>query len=228
MTDDPAPDEPDSPDSPEIADVRRLLAEGRHDEPMPADVAARLDDVIAGLAERPRAADGASVVPIGSRRRRRAVAGWLTAAAAVVAAFVIAPHISLHSASPSGAAAGSTMDNAPASHGAEGQRATPGPTVGNDGKTGLQVLGGRVLVRPHHFADDVLAARDRLTYPNSFATQGSTACVSPGAGARVVPAEYRRAPAALVYRRAEGGRQVVDLYLCGQGEPVRSTTLWGH
>ena len=33
--------------------VRRLLAEARHTEPMPDDVAARLDRVIAGLADDP-------------------------------------------------------------------------------------------------------------------------------------------------------------------------------
>ncbi|HEX3930338.1 MAG TPA: hypothetical protein VHW64_06510 [Nocardioides sp.] len=225
MTDDPAPD---GPDAPEIADVRRLLAEARHDEPMPADVAARLDDVLAGLAERPRGDGGASVVPIGSRRRRRAVAGWLTAAAAVVAAFVIAPHISLHGASPSGGTAGSTMDNAPASPRPQSQKATPGATGATDGRTGLRLLDGRVLVRPHHFADDAREARDRLAYADQLASPRSTACADPGAAAHVVPAEYRHARAALVYHRAEGGRQVVDLYLCGQGEPVRSTTLRGH
>ena len=32
-------------------------------------------------------------------------------------------------------------------------------------------------------------------------------------------------PAALVYRRVEGSSQVVDLYVCGNPRPVRSTTL---
>ena len=40
---------PESPDSPETAEVRRLLAEARLTEPMPADVADRMDDVLAGL-----------------------------------------------------------------------------------------------------------------------------------------------------------------------------------
>ena len=34
----------------EQAEVRRLLAEARHTEPMPDDVKARMDDVLAGLA----------------------------------------------------------------------------------------------------------------------------------------------------------------------------------
>jgi hypothetical protein len=46
----------------------------------------------------------------------------------------------------------------------------------------------------------------------------------PGHGDRVA-AEYQRAPAVLVYRPAEGNTQVVDLYVCGNDRPVRSTTL---
>jgi hypothetical protein len=46
----------------------------------------------------------------------------------------------------------------------------------------------------------------------------------PGRG-RQVAAEYQHAPAVLVYRRAEGSAQVVDLYVCGNDRPVRSTTL---
>ncbi|MGZ4450983.1 MAG: hypothetical protein ACXVW4_14415, partial [Nocardioides sp.] len=64
-------------------EVRRLLAEARHDGPIPEDVAARLDDVLRDLA-RGDAAPLAPVVPLSSHRRRRA-AGLLVAAAAVVA-----------------------------------------------------------------------------------------------------------------------------------------------
>lgn len=61
--------------------ISRLLAEARADEPMPTDVAARLDDVLAGLsAERATA----EVVPL--VRRRRPARLLLAAAAAVVVA----------------------------------------------------------------------------------------------------------------------------------------------
>ena len=46
---------PDDDLTPEEEQVRRLLADARHTEPMPADVAARLDEVLAGL---PRDAPG--------------------------------------------------------------------------------------------------------------------------------------------------------------------------
>ncbi len=64
------------------ARIRRLLAEARHTEPMPGDVVARLDRVLAGLAEE-RKERLAPVVELASRRRRTA-ASLLVAAAAVV------------------------------------------------------------------------------------------------------------------------------------------------
>ncbi|GAA1932801.1 hypothetical protein [Nocardioides marmoribigeumensis] len=86
----------DPVDPEEQAFVRALLGEvGREPEPLPPDVAERLDDVLAGLVvERTageRAAGGAdapgspAVVPLErARRRRRALAGLVAAAAVVV------------------------------------------------------------------------------------------------------------------------------------------------
>jgi hypothetical protein len=95
--------------SPHDEQVRRLLADARHDAPLPPDVAARLDDVLADLtAERdaapvappplgppppphlppsvpPSGPSSAPVVDLGARRRRRQGAALLLAAAAVVA-----------------------------------------------------------------------------------------------------------------------------------------------
>ncbi|WP_310961774.1 hypothetical protein [Nocardioides terrisoli] len=94
-------DRPNDPLSEDDARVRALLADARTDEPMPADVAARMDDVLAGLAagrssagaqHTPSATEPATerttrggtgrgtVVPL-----RRRVLGGLVAAAAVVA-----------------------------------------------------------------------------------------------------------------------------------------------
>lgn len=92
--------------------VRRLLADARHDEPMPADVVARLDAVLAGLAADPTARDditadadqpdeplaaaalraepdepaGATVLPLLPRRRPWGGILLVAAAAVVVAA----------------------------------------------------------------------------------------------------------------------------------------------
>ena len=75
------------------AAVRRLLAEARHQEPVPADIAARLDEALDGLV----AAEGADDLEVfeshtsgsvtgldGVRRRRRNAGRLLLAAAAVV------------------------------------------------------------------------------------------------------------------------------------------------
>ncbi|WP_166389255.1 hypothetical protein [Nocardioides ochotonae] len=73
-------------DDEQDAQVRRLLAEARHDEPVPDDIAQRLERVLAQLA-----ADGPVDAPpadeVAARRRRRA-GGLLVAAAAVVVAAV--------------------------------------------------------------------------------------------------------------------------------------------
>jgi hypothetical protein len=82
------------------ADVRRLLAQARHDEPVPDDVAARLDDVLAGLVadegaddlevfESDSVSNPAPVTDLAAARHRRRKAGrLLLAAAAVVVAGV--------------------------------------------------------------------------------------------------------------------------------------------
>ena len=46
-----------------------------------------------------------------------------------------------------------------------------------------------------------------------------------GSGPAGYTAALYTARAALVYRRVEGSSQVVDLYVCGNPRPVRSTTL---
>jgi hypothetical protein len=43
--------------------------------------------------------------------------------------------------------------------------------------------------------------------------------------ARAVPAEYERAPAALLYGRPRGGAQIVSLFVCGSSQPIKTTTL---
>jgi hypothetical protein len=75
-------------------EVRRLLADARHTEPVPTDVAARLERVLADLADQqaahapgvddPDTTAPGTVTELASRRRRRA-ATLLVAAAAVVA-----------------------------------------------------------------------------------------------------------------------------------------------
>jgi hypothetical protein len=90
---------------------------------------------------------------------------------------------------------------------------------------------GRVVVRPRHFSSDALHGRTLLrryadAAPSTDSTTaGSPPCLGLPKDAQAVAAEYQHAPAALVYRRVQDDLQVVDLYVCGDGRPIRSTTL---
>ena len=125
---------PDAPLDPQVeAAVRRTLAAAGGPEPMPADVAARLDRVIDGRVTE-RSASGATVshpenpgivVPLdpAARRRRVRVRVLLGAAAAVVAVAAGAGVVNNDRQGDGGEAATATSDEAPA-------RDAVGDTVG--------------------------------------------------------------------------------------------------
>ena len=82
------------------------------------------------------------------------------------------------------------------------------------------------MVHPRRFAADALEGRALLgRYDAQAFTSLSGDCAALAKRAHAVPALYQSAPAALVYRRPEGSTQVVDLYVCGSRQPVRTTTL---
>ena len=214
--------------------IRRLLSEARHTEPMPAEVAARLDGVLAGLnAEREEQL--APVVELASRRRRTA-ASLLVAAAAVVVLGV-----GLGQVLPDrmgGNDAGSTADTvqeaeAPAAGGGEaapesGRNSDAAPSP-ESSMTDKPV----VHIRSAHFGADVRRARtvEPQDGTSGFAAAPSAVCptrdlddAALGKG-QVLAATYDDAPAMLVLRPPAGEVQVVDLYLCGDTEPRRSITL---
>lgn len=222
---------------PEHDAVRRLLADARHTEPMPADVAARMDAVLADLAKGetpPVVADDrpvADVVPLASHRRRNAASLLVAAAAIVVGGVVVAqlPHGGGDSAgSAAGSAAGADRMSAGAL-GNTGNGKAPSATNGFKSEQDRRAAHpttrhGRVVVRPGHFAADAKAGRGLLDSTAAQPLDGER-CVKAASGSQVVPATYERAAAALVYHQAQGNTQVVDLYLCGHGSPVRSVTL---
>jgi hypothetical protein len=82
--------------------VRRLLADARHDEPMPTEVVDRLDSVLDGLADAPARPAPAPVRDLAAERRRRRVVQLLVAAAAVVAVGVGLGQLDLGSLATSG------------------------------------------------------------------------------------------------------------------------------
>ena len=228
MTDRPDSPDPDGAEPPEIAEVRRLLADARHDAPMPDDVVARMDRVLASLGDETHQ-DGtepgrdADVVPI-TARRRRAAALLVAAAAVVVGGVALGPH--LPHGSPGSPAGSSAQDSAGGAQLGNTENGNGGhqPALGPTAKATIRH--GRIVVPPQEFPAAALQGRDLLTRrTDSSDLHAEGACSGIPQDATAVPAEYRHAPAALVYRRAVGTSQVVDLYVCGSSRPIRSTTL---
>ncbi len=231
MTDRPdSPDELEPADPPEIAEVRRLLSDARHTEPMPDDVAARMNRAIARLGdETPAAATdprSGDVVPIAPHRRRRAAALLVAAAAVVVGGVALGPHLP-HGNGGSRAGAASAGSDQSLELGNTGN----GPTPHAKTSPGYQAETPRIVVRPRHFSSDALKGRSLLqrhpaaSNDNAQSQAVSRPCVDLPKRVDAVAAEFRHAPAALVYRRVQNDLQVVDLYVCGTNRPIRSTTL---
>jgi hypothetical protein len=231
----------DEAERPELEAVRRLLAEARHDQPMPDDVSGRMDRVMAGLSgdrDRRDARENAPVIPLAAHRRRRAAGLLVAAAAIVVGGFTAAQQLSGDSGGHT-TAGGSVAEDQNA--GANGQSSMSEPSGASPLVSPgtrfhaklpqLKTLAGRVLVRPGHFAADVLSGR-QATGPTPSAAirevklrRVPAGCVPALGSVEVVPATYEKAPSALVYHAPAGTTQVVDLYVCGTSRPVRSVTL---
>jgi len=226
--------------------VRRLLADARHTAPIPADVAARMDEVLADLAPAApgsvttvasTAEDRPTVVSLSAQRRRRAARMLVAAAAIVVGGVVVAQHLP-GSGSQSATTAGDR--NSPAdsldmggstTDDAQPETATPGDS-GPDAEAHAKatVRNGRVVVRPRHFTSDAVAARRLLDTERSASrydalSQVDGSCLVIPADGKLVNATYERAPAVLFFHRPVSSTQVVDLFVCGSRRPVRSATL---
>lgn len=238
-------DETDTPETPEADEVRRLLGAARHTEPMPADVVARMDAVLAGLGQGtepgrhlhpglgpgPSEEPDANVASLAAQRRRRAASLLVAAAAIVVGGVAVAQHL------PSGGTSAATTADA---H--RDASAFSGNTSGQDQSLSARPEGapnttpqatvrhGRVVVRRSHFGVDALAARRLLASAHKGVRAAQTdaarsGCVAAPPDTYVLKATYRRADAALVYHRQAGSSQVVDLFVCGSTRPIRSVTL---
>ena len=235
---------PDQPDlSPEQdREVRRLLADARHTEPMPADVATRLDRVLADLATQhvdtsPDDGTG-SVVAMASRRRRR-VTSLLVAAAAIVAVGVGLDQVVDTGGSGDSA---STADRAQVaeSAGSGSGRGKDEPNPSTDSLTNSaaapeMAFSRPVQVRPDHFSADVARAQ-RLTHRSPALdtrelqalkdARGKVDC-TPGdwGSGTFVPVVYGGQRGVLAFRAVNGDTQVVDLFGCGGSAVLRSITL---
>lgn len=229
--------------SPEQAqEVRRLLADARHSEPIPTDVAARLDRVLAELATQELADphdEGTSVVALASRRRRRVVS-VLVAAAAVVAVGVGLDQLIQAGGGGSSSSSMPAADRARVTEGSSGSAAQQRhhqPHSSFDAQKDAaaapqMAVPDVVRIRADHFSADVGRAR-RLARQELDRTSGThdtrstaTEC-TPGdwGSGTFVPVRYDGHRGVLVFRRANGDTQVADLFSCGSSDVLRSITL---
>lgn len=219
--------------------VRRQLAAARHTEPMPADVAGRLDDVLAGLqAERAEHAEPSesNVVPLASRRRHR-IAQGIVAAAAVVAVGVGVTQVlgNMGGGSDDQAgeapAAANNKDDAGDSAGSSREQAPDGSfSAPNELDTMTEDYATAPEVRSASFQSDVarLATRQYTAAESERSLLRLTEqCgpTSPPAGHDALRVRYDEQPAILAFRGPVDGKQRVDLYLCATGVRERSATI---
>lgn len=233
--------------------VRRLLAGARHDEPVPADVVARLDGVLAQLAaEGPRAIDPAppapheaQVVDLAARRRRR-VTGLLGAAAAVVVLGVgVTQVVDTTSGSDDAGSSSSEVSDATAAdtgvggaQAPESQQEEPAPSLapGDQTPSPVPVKPDRIpAISKKTFGQAVLALRGAAVVPSTdsdrvggdeLTTVPMFVCPPAAFGeGRLLAVRYEEAPAVLAYRPASGETQSVELLQCGTAEVLRSKVI---
>lgn len=226
----------------EEAAVRARLAEARHTDPVPEHVVARLDAVLADLTAERRAPDGppvAPVVPLSSApaRRRRALATGLVAAAAVVAFGVALPQVLDSTGGSDSASSGSAADSGGSvAEAGPGQAddsddaaagSAPSELSEGDGAASSERAGSAFAAPLALRSDEALrpAVRPLARQGAVTAYDASPGCVlDVGAGDRV-DATWDGLPAVVVLRPVEEGRQDVEVFVCGSGEVVASTTL---
>lgn len=221
------------------AQVARLLADARSDEPIPEEVAARLDRVLAGMATEQIAGPDQQVAPvidIAARRRRRAGALLVAAAAVVVAGVGIGQVVGPDSGDDDNAAdsGGTGLEREAAEDGAAPQ----GPGDAPMGESYLEALGKPARISTDSFAADVRRLQDRpgvrsyassdaLMDGNDLAAQRVDFSCGPAAygPGKLLAVRYNGLPAVLAYRPPAGDTQAVELLQCGSAEVVRSTTI---
>jgi hypothetical protein len=233
-------------------EVRRLLADARHTEPVPTDVATRLERVLADLADQqaahapglddPDTTAPGTVTALASRRRRRA-ATLLDAAAAVVAVGVGLGQVvgkvgqGQSDSSASAPAAGDVPEATRTGSGKSGSggdgESFNSPQAGADSVRGeLAALPNPVPVRSGHFSADVRRVRREARgvptadYDSVRGDRGTRDCqlMAWGKGTQVL-VRYDGSPAVVVLRPPTGDTQVADLFRCGSADVLRSTTL---
>ena len=230
--------------SPEQEAVRRLLADARHEGATPPEVVARLDEALASLhSERSPdrgVAEPAAVVDLGARRRRIAGIGLLAAAAVVVAGVALGQGLPGTSGGSSDAGSAAGGDGATSSH--DLSEDSGGSSSG--GASDSQEMAPQAKQSPRAVptistSDPALAERLVDLEPvagarrRAFGSTDESQAASPydafcmlgiGPGRRIA-ADVDGQPGVLVYTPPSGDAQEVRIYVCGDGEAVRSLFL---
>ena len=187
------------------------------------------------------------VVDLGSRRRRVASIGLLAAASVVVAGVALGQALPRGSNDTADSAAGGQSDTSlaesPRSEDDDGAGASA--EAGGDASSESELLEPDpkedflqpgLAGRPTLFSDDdedivgqllelrpdATAGRQRL---RSLAAIRGCDRVDPGPSTAVVSAQIDGELGVVVFRRPAGEAQDVELYVCGQADPVRTITL---
>lgn len=245
------PDDP-SPTAAQERAVRDLLASARHDEPVPDDVAARLDARLAELTAvrrevRPQVAP---VVPLAAGRRR--LATGLVAAAAVVVTGVglgqllpetyVASQDALSSEEAGGVDEAGAADEAPETGATWSRKGRDRATADQRAELADKAERSPAATAPPSVDPDDPADLERAArrvrdqgmslsaqqgYRGGDAILGSSGvCLAdPSGRGRRVLVDYGGTPALLVLSRAGGDTRLVRVLSCDSGELLRSTRI---
>ncbi|MGL5808809.1 MAG: hypothetical protein ACRCYQ_02555 [Nocardioides sp.] len=215
----------------EIEAVRRLLGEARATGPMPADVANRMDDLIASLAAE---SPPAPVVDLAARRRRRVGASLVAAAAVAVLGFSV-PRVLPDRGDP---AATDAADSASAPAESDDRLA--------ESDRGADAGGGRAaepeqaprtgmlreappepalapVIRVDHFRVDAAEIAGSLGAPAASVGEKSAPPCDigvPAADRQAVAVSYDGKDAVLLVTERADGRRRAELYFCDQPAPA--------
>ena len=224
-------------------EVRRLLADARHDEPIPTDVGDRLDTVLAGLTrDEPGSPGVAPVIDLAARRRRRNAAAVLAGAAAViVAGFVGAQVIDVSPSEQSDSAgAGSAADretstkhNLESGNDAGDESQEPGPASAPEASSDIPLQ-----LRSTHLRDDVRTQLRAAYSANTtdgvdqvpVAGLAAIGCTSTSPAAKyglgdLFPALFDGKPVVLAVRPPSDGVQQADVLACDTAASLASVTI---
>ena len=231
LTPDPSAEDLPLPDATDRA-VRRLLAEARVTDPVPEEVAARLDAALETLRpadESPTHEPVAPVIALDSRRRR-VLPGLLAAAAAVVAVGVVAPQVLPRMGSSDENSSASTAYDAAADQ----ERDAPAPEAGAEDQSqrsketaplssAMTDAMPLVRVRPRHLQADLETLRDLATTTAAAATP--TTCPAVGDATDALLTSYAGDPAYVVLAPPTEDGQQAEVFSCADGASLASATL---